>query len=94
MAYVFDLKVIPQSGRQRCLLDKSGMLKCYLKNAAESNKANEELCTFLAKSLKMPKSSVSILLGTTSRKKKIKIEGAIDQNILYAALEIDVQMKF
>jgi len=93
MAYVFDVKVVPQSGKQRCQLDKGGALKCYLRSAPEGGKANDELCTFLGKSLKVPKKAVSIVLGETARKKRIKIEGTVDQHKLYNALGIDIQLK-
>ena len=37
------------------------------------NKANTTLCTFLAKSFGVPKTSVSIIQGLTSRRKLVKI---------------------
>jgi uncharacterized protein len=41
----------------------------------EKGEANEELISFLAKTWKIPKSSISIHSGETSRHKKILIRG-------------------
>jgi len=43
MSLVFDLKVVPRSGRNKWVLDKSGKLKCYLKSPPEKGLANKEL---------------------------------------------------
>lgn len=76
---IVDISVITSSGRQGFLLDKSGILKCYLKSAPEKGKANEEIIEILAKKLKIAKNLINIISGRTSRKKKIKI----DLNIEY-----------
>ncbi len=75
MALIFMVKVVPSSGRQECILDKSGELKCYLKSQPERGLANKELIGMLSKSLKIPQASIMLLSGDISRKKKIKIEG-------------------
>ena len=50
-------------------------LKVSINDIPEAGKANKELVAFLAKSWKLPKSSLSILSGRTSRLKVILIEG-------------------
>ena len=78
MAFYVDIKVVPSSKKQGFVFDKSGVLKCHLKSPPEKGKANAELVALIAKRLKIPKNDVSIVLGQTSRKKRIKIMQDID----------------
>ncbi|MFA5074536.1 MAG: DUF167 domain-containing protein [Candidatus Babeliales bacterium] len=88
-----DIKVVPNSGKQQFTLDKSGIIKCFLKNPPESGKANAELIKFLAEKLKITKDNVVILLGTTARKKRIKINLNITLDELESKLGIIRQLK-
>jgi uncharacterized protein len=91
MSYVFDLKVVPSSGRNKWMLDSSGKLKCYLKSPPEKGLANNELIKLLSKALKLPKDQVSILSGQTSRNKRIRVAVDMTFDQLLAALEIERQ---
>ena len=82
MSLILIIKVVPNAGRQAWQLDKSGNLKCYLKQAPEKGKANQELIRFLAKTLKIAMDQVEIMAGATSRNKKIKLV----TNLSYAQL--------
>lgn len=82
MSLIFDIKVIPGSGRQKCIVDKSGILKFYLKSQPEKGAANQELIKILSKTLKITQSDIEIVTGLTSHKKKIKI----NKNISYEQL--------
>lgn len=73
MAVVFEVKVVPSSGRNKWIIDKSGKLKCYLKSAPERGLANYELITIIAKALKLTKLDVEIVSGQTSRNKKVRV---------------------
>ena len=73
MAIIFEVKVVPSSGCNKWLIDKSGKLKCYLKSAPERGLANYELITLIAKALKLTKADVEIISGQTSRNKKVKV---------------------
>jgi uncharacterized protein (TIGR00251 family) len=55
--------------------DFDGRLKIRLKAPPVEGKANKELIRFMAKHLKLSKSSIGILRGETSRKKDLLIEG-------------------
>lgn len=92
MSLVVDVKVVPNSGKQKCILDKSGILKCYLKSLPERGQANEELIKMLAKSLGIPQADVQIIAGATSRNKKVKIDRALTRDQLLTALGIEQQM--
>jgi uncharacterized protein (TIGR00251 family) len=50
-------------------------LKIRVRAAPIEGRANEALIAFLAKSLKLPKSRLSLVAGDTSRLKQIEIEG-------------------
>lgn len=93
MPLVFIVKVAPSSGRQVFQIDKSGVLKCYLKGAPEKGQANQELLDFLAKSLKLPKQSVQLLSGASSRHKKIWLDLDISLEELLDILGVGEQKK-
>lgn len=77
MGLVIEIKVFPQSGRQNLVIDKSGILKCFILAAPEDGKANKEIIEFLANSLKLKKQNIEIISGLISRKKKIAIHADI-----------------
>ena len=91
---IIEIKVTPSSGRQVCTLDKSGQLKCFLKSPPEKNKANEELITLLAHSLKVGKEKIKITSGLTGRKKMVKIDATLTLEQVLAALGIEAPMLF
>jgi len=91
MALMLDCKVVPRSGRQLCVLDKSGTLKCFLKSAPEAGKANAELRKILSKALKIPQEDIVIVLGATSRNKRLRINAKLTLDDLYEALGIEQQ---
>lgn len=93
-ALVFDVTVVPRSSKQRCCLDKSGKIKIYLVSVPEKGKANEELIALFAHHLKISKRSISIVLGQSSKKKRLMIETALTRNEVEAALGIERQLKF
>ncbi len=55
--------------------DESSVLHIAVKARAVENSANEALVALVAKALKIPKSSVSIFRGHTSRTKVIEVNG-------------------
>ena len=93
MSLVIDIKVIPSAGKQYIVLDKTGIIKVYLKSIPEQGKANKELISIIAKKLKINKDDVSILLGKTSRKKRIKIEKEITHEEFLSILVDENQLK-
>lgn len=89
MPLILDIKVVPNSGKQKVVLDKSGSLKCYLKSTPEGGRANEELVKFLSKTLKLTKNDIKIILGATARRKRIKINLDIDLDELISKLNLE-----
>jgi uncharacterized protein YggU (UPF0235/DUF167 family) len=50
--------------------------------AALEGNANEELCSFLAETLGLPKRSVRLLQGNVSRKKLLEIDGLTREQVV------------
>jgi hypothetical protein len=78
MPLSIEIKVIPASGKQKCILEGENSLKCYLKSSPERGKANTELIRFLSKKLKIPQFRIKIMSGATLRRKSIKIYEEIE----------------
>lgn len=91
MALIVEIKVVPQSGRNQLLMDKSGVLKCFIKAAPEKGKANKEVVEVVAKILGIPKSSVGLIAGATGRKKLLKINADITYDQLLEKLGSGIQ---
>ena len=65
----------PQSNENRINGIHDGMLKIDVTAPPEKGKANEAVVKLLSKELGVPKSSIEILSGETSRKKVVLIKG-------------------
>ena len=91
MALIFVVKVMPNSGRQKWLMDKSGILKCYLKSVPEKGKANLELIKLVAKAVGVPKNDVEIMAGATSRNKRVRVQSDLNYDQLLDRLGIVIQ---
>jgi hypothetical protein len=74
------LRVTPRGGRDAVdgierLSDGRSVLKVRVRAIADGGEANRAVLVLLAKSLRVPKASVSLLSGTTSRLKQVAVEG-------------------
>jgi uncharacterized protein (TIGR00251 family) len=74
------LRVTPRGGRDGVdgieqLSDGRSVLKVRVRAVADGGEANRAVLVLLAKSLGVPKASVSLLSGATSRLKQIAVEG-------------------
>ena len=92
MALVLSVKVVPSSGRNKFILDKSGILKIYLKSPPERGKANHELIILLTKELRLPGASIEILAGHTHPNKRLKIQANLTFEQILERLGIQTQM--
>jgi uncharacterized protein (TIGR00251 family) len=88
-----SVKVVPQSGKQKIILDKTGSLKCYLNSPPEDGKANRELIKLFSEALKIPQREIEIVQGLTSRSKVLDIPGFSSLEQVYEALGLQVQGK-
>jgi len=74
------LRVTPRGGRDdidgvEILSDGRSVLKVRVRAIADGGEANRAVTELLAKSLRVPKGSVRLLSGATSRLKQIAIDG-------------------
>ncbi|MCG2629897.1 DUF167 domain-containing protein [Bradyrhizobium sp. WYCCWR 13023] len=74
------LRVTPRGGRDGIdgieqLSDGRSVLKVRVRAVADGGEANRAVLALLAKSLGVPKASVSLLSGATSRLKQVAVEG-------------------
>jgi uncharacterized protein (TIGR00251 family) len=69
------VKVQPKGARNEIEKVEEGRLKIKVTVPPEGGKANKAIIEILAKALKVPKSSIEIKRGTTSRIKTIEIFG-------------------
>ena len=74
------LRVTPRGGRDdidgiETLADGRSVLKVRVRAIADGGEANRAVTQLLAKSLGVPKASVRILSGATSRLKQVAVDG-------------------
>lgn len=75
-----SVKVIPKSGRSE-LKFEGKTLKAWLKSAPENGKANDELVRILADKFDIPKSTIAIVRGFSSKNKVVDISGISTEEI-------------
>lgn len=92
MSLVFELKVFPQSGRQNFVVDKSGILKCFILAAPEDGKANKEIIELLASRLELKKRDIEIIGGLISRKKRLVVHATMTYQQFLQKLGLDNQI--
>jgi len=71
----FWLRVKPRSRRERSGLDSAGELRLELHAAPTKGQANSACVEFLARLLRLPRSSIEIVAGEKSRRKLIRVRG-------------------
>jgi uncharacterized protein (TIGR00251 family) len=76
----------PRASRTEVVGAHGDALKLRLAAPPVDGEANEELIRYLAKTLGVAKSQVSIVSGATGRKKRVRVEG-VEVGAARAALE-------
>lgn len=92
MTLIIQVKVVPSSGRSKWVIDKSGILKAYLKSPPQKGLANEELVKAIAKALRLPIAEVIIISGATSKLKRVKINASVSYEHILKAMGIEQQL--
>ena len=78
---VIEVKVVPNSSKNS-ISNEGEFLKIKLTAPPVDNKANKALAEYLAKLLKVPKSSVILKSGETSKNKKFLLPKSCYDNII------------
>ncbi len=74
---VLDIRVVPKSAKSEIvggMID--GSLKVKVAATPERGRANAELCAVLAAYFGVPKSNVTIEIGETSKRKRVRVKSA------------------
>ena len=85
------VRLTPNGGRDQIdgiETDADGLrhLKARVSAVPENGKANKALIALISKTLRVPKSSIEVVSGETSRKKILRIEG--DPEAIVGKIEI------
>ncbi len=75
------IRVHPRAKKDAITGEIGGALKLSLTTPPVEGRANEACIEFFAKLLKVPRSSVTIASGLTSRNKVVRVAGVTAQNV-------------
>lgn len=78
---LLTIKAVPNASRSEIVGWMGDVLKVRLKAPPVDGKANAELCRFLAATLGLPKSAVTLATGGSSREKRLRIEGLTSEEM-------------
>jgi uncharacterized protein (TIGR00251 family) len=78
---LLSLYVQPRSGKNELVGLHDGALKLRLTTPPVDGKANKAVIAFLAKTLKIPKSSVTLQSGLKNRRKQVRIRGLAEETV-------------
>ena len=78
---IFTVRVLPKSSKSEIVGEHGDALKVKIKAPPVDGAANAELIITLAKFFDVPKSTVEIIKGNTSKTKQIKISGITAANL-------------
>ena len=70
-----DIRLVPRGGRDAVVGERDGAVLIRVGAPPVEGRANAALIAFVAKTLRVPKSSVRIVRGETSRDKAIAVDG-------------------
>lgn len=77
----FAVKIHPRAKNNAITGEVDGALKVSLTAPPVDGKANEACIEFLAKLLKVPRSSITIASGQSSRRKVVRVSGLSAQEL-------------
>lgn len=76
-----EVKITPNASKNEILRWEENRLVIKIQGVPEKGKVNENLISFLAKTLGIAKSQIKIVSGQTSRLKKLNIQGISQEQI-------------
>ncbi len=69
---IVNIRVIPRARRNQITVDTDGTVRVHTTAAPADGAANEAVIKMLAEHFKVPKTSINIIRGSTSRNKVIE----------------------
>jgi uncharacterized protein len=80
-AITFQVKVVPRASKSSIVGVQDGALRIRVAAPPVDGAANEELIRILSKALRLPSSSIEIIVGQGSKTKLIRATGITGQQI-------------
>ena len=87
MTLTLKIRVTPNAKKQAWKVDAEGEIKCYVTVLPQDGKANQAVIKAFSKLLKIPRSHIEIVRGTTSRNKEIAIEDDFEKKDIINLIE-------
>jgi uncharacterized protein (TIGR00251 family) len=81
MSTLLDLKVSPGAAANKIMDWNAEILKVRIKATPKKGKANKELIRFLAKLLDIAPANIDLVLGESSRNKRVRIHGITESAV-------------
>jgi uncharacterized protein (TIGR00251 family) len=81
-----EIRLQPRGGRDQVMGERDGAVLIRIAAPPVDGKANAALIAFVAKTLGVPKGSVAIIRGETSRNKVIRVAGRAADDVRAALL--------
>ncbi len=72
---IMEVKAVPNAARSEVVGWMGDALKIKLKAPPVDGRTNQEMCRYLADTLGLPKGSVTLRTGASSRQKRVQIDG-------------------
>ena len=79
---IFSVRVVPRAAHSEIIGEHDGSLRVRLSSPPVNGAANEELMRILARALRVPRTSVAIIAGPTSKLKRVAIHGVAPEVLL------------
>ena len=79
MKLTIEVRVTPNSKKERWIFGKNKTLKFYTTAQPINGKANQAVINSISKLLKLPKSSIELVPGNTSKTKLLKIDTSLSK---------------
>lgn len=73
-ALILDLQIQPRASRDEVVGPHGALLRVRITAPPVDGKANQHLCTYLAKLCGVAKGAVTLESGTTGRRKRVRID--------------------
>ncbi len=77
------IKVIPKARKKMIKTGNDGVIRVYLNSPPADGKANKELIQYLSGELSIPKTTITIIKGASSRDKVLEIPDGTDITVLH-----------
>jgi uncharacterized protein (TIGR00251 family) len=78
---MLQIKAVPNAPRDEVQGWLGDSLKVRIHAPPTDGKANDRLCAFIAENLSLPKGSVTLASGSSSRQKRLTINGLSEQEV-------------